>query len=67
MFWVLDFDKRTGIAEILGVLSDGVTIVTSVAGIKHEVADFLLPSLFPQLTEMQPMSCRIFTLGFHGF
>jgi hypothetical protein len=67
MFGGLDLDKWTGVAEILGVLGDGVAIVTSVAGIKHEVADFLLPSLFPQLTEMQPMSCRIFTLGFHGF
>jgi hypothetical protein len=64
--WALYLDERTGVAEIFSVFGDGIAIQTGMAWIFHKVCDFLLAPLFPQFADMQPMSCRILTFGFHG-
>ena len=43
----LDFYKRARVAEILGVLGNGVAIQAGVAGVLHQILEFFLPSLFP--------------------
>jgi hypothetical protein len=61
-----NFGKRTWVTEVLCVLGDGIAIKTGMAGIIHKIYQFLLLSLFSEFTEMQPMTCRIFALGFYG-
>lgn len=43
----LDFYKRARVAEILGVLGNGVAIQAGVAGVLHQILEFFLPPLFP--------------------
>ena len=43
----LDFYKRARVAEILGVLGNGVAIQAGVAGVLHQIPEFFLPPLFP--------------------
>lgn len=43
----LNFDKRARVAEILGVLGNGVAIQAGVAGVLHQILEFFLPPLFP--------------------
>jgi hypothetical protein len=43
----LNFDKRARVAEILGVLGNGVAIQAGVAGVLHQIPEFFLPPLFP--------------------
>lgn len=49
------------------MFGDGIAIATGMTGVCHEVGHFLFSALPPQTADMQPMPCRIFTLGFHGF
>jgi hypothetical protein len=43
----LNFDKRARVAEILGVLGNGIAIQAGVAGVLHQILEFFLPPLFP--------------------
>ena len=43
----LDFYKRARVAEILGVLGNGVAIQAGVARVLHQIPEFFLPPLFP--------------------
>jgi len=49
LIWVenLNFYKRARVAEILGVLGNGVAIQAGVTGILHQVLEFFLAPLFP--------------------
>jgi hypothetical protein len=48
------------------VFCDGIAVKAGMARIIHEIHQLLLFSLFPELTEMQPMTCRVFALGFNA-
>jgi hypothetical protein len=37
------------------------------AGVSHQVGHLVMPAFFAHLADMPPMSCRVFTFGFHGF
>ena len=63
----LYFDKRTRVTEILRMFSNGVAVMTGMAWVLHQNRHFLLLAFFPQLANVQPMTFRIFTFGFHGF
>lgn len=63
----LYFDKRARVAEILGVLGDGVAIQAGVARVLHQVFELLFTSLLPQFAEMAPMPFGILTVGFYRF
>ena len=43
----LNFDKRARVAEILGVLGNGIAIQAGVAGVLHQILEFFHPPLFP--------------------
>ena len=64
---ILYFDKWTRVAEVLGVFGNGITIQAGVTGVLHQVFELFLPSLFPQFTEVAPVSFWVFTVGFYRF
>lgn len=59
--------KGTRVTEVQRVFGDAIAIVAGMSWIDHKGCDFLFEPLFPQLTEMQMVSCRIFAFVFYFF
>ena len=63
----LDLDEGARVAEIFRMFGDSIAVQTGMAGILHQIDNFLFAPLFPQFADMQPMSCRVFAFGFDGY